>query len=607
MSSLLTNEKRGIGMILATLGVMLLTVFLLIYAQLQTREDLAREQGLGLARLLSGMPWEQVIDKPGKKGLLDTLGQGQSNPDFAYAQIVDNSGRVAAEVTSAGIIVPEGQLPAEPASWLGQRQLPAVNQPLQFIESHAPLFLDSDHQGFVRIGYVKPRFEFDLRQMPFLATLALPIFLLMPLFYFFLKQEMKPLKRISDSIDEFSRTHIAPSVELQPSAELSDFIQRFNQFLEGTQTRIRDLNEEYSNMEVQSKLLSYKNRKVDSILQTLPEAIMVIDESGVVNYCNPQAVNLLAIDHDSIVDHKPEDWCRNQDVTNLLAGHMIQNNAMTLSAAALNGEESDQQRELEIRTYPLFSPMHEDRLFGRLVVMQDVTERQAERRQQGEFISRVSHELKTPLNVLSMYSESLLDLELTDEEQRVEAANVIHDEVERLANLIQNLLSISQYEMGGLKVERQRVRMRDFLQDVFTNIRNSVAESGLAFELDLPQELPALHIDKALMRIAINNLLTNAIKYNKPGGSVVLKVSESLSYLDIEVSDEGYGIAEEDIPRVFDKFFRSEDEHVRQQSGHGLGLALTQQIVRIHRGEISVTSKMGEGSTFLIRLEKDFE
>ncbi|MBC8212995.1 MAG: PAS domain-containing protein [Gammaproteobacteria bacterium] len=601
----LSNEKPGFIMILASLLVMAITVYVLFDNQHQNREKLAQEQGLGLARLMSSISWSQLSTGPGQMSLLELFRQGQSNPDFAYGVIVDVNAQVQSEVTARGIIVPVASLPAEPLSWLNQRIVEGLDGHSKFIESHAPLFQNGELRGFVRLGYIKPQLDFSYAQMPFIATLTLPIFLLTPLFYFFLRQEMKPLRKINESIDKLTKGQLAQSVELTPSSEMSQFMERFNQFIDFTQARMQQLNAEQSDLVTSGKLLSYKNSKVESILQTMPEAILVIDKAGVVSYANQKIHSLLGLDPVDVINKKPHEWCKTAEVINILSGSHNKGAAITISSAAISSDQSGQDKKLDVRTYPLFAPTDDSKLLGRLVVIRDITEQHFEQQRQGEFVAQIAHELKTPLNVLSMYSESLLDDELVSEKHRIEAANVIHDEVERLSSLIQNLLSITKYELGGLLIERQRVRILDFLQDVFDNLIKSDRVKGVRFEIDLPREMSALFIDKALMRIAINNLMTNAIKYNKPGGLVTLEARESEHYIDISVLDEGYGISQQDQQHIFDKFFRSEDNNIREQTGHGLGLSLTQQIVQLHQGELSVKSTLGTGSQFRIRLDKD--
>jgi signal transduction histidine kinase len=202
-----------------------------------------------------------------------------------------------------------------------------------------------------------------------------------------------------------------------------------------------------------------------------------------------------------------------------------------------------------------------------------------------------------------MYSESLLTEGSDNEEYRIEAVNVIHDEVDRLSTLINNLLAINQYELGGVVAQRKHVRMHEFLEDAFTNVSKG-KEECCEFELDIPREMSMVYIDKDLFRIAINNLLTNAIKYSKTGGKISMSASETENSIEIVVSDEGYGIAESDVKQIFNKFFRSTDDNIRKQTGHGLGLSLARQIVQMHHGDLTCSSELGKGSQFVIRLEK---
>jgi signal transduction histidine kinase len=195
--------------------------------------------------------------------------------------------------------------------------------------------------------------------------------------------------------------------------------------------------------------------------------------------------------------------------------------------------------------------------------------------------------------------------EADDPQFRNDAVNVIRDEVDRLAGLINNLLNITRIENGSLDLKRQRVKLADLLRDAFDNISRSGRGAELAFELNVPRELGLVNVDKDLLRIAINNLLTNAIKYNRPGGRVTLAAEETADVVRISVRDTGIGISEADRGRVFEKFFRSEDSQVRERTGHGLGLALVKDIVELHGGSLSVQSEAGVGSEFVIELWRE--
>jgi PAS domain S-box-containing protein len=599
-----SNQRPGLIMIIAALLVMSSMGYLLFDYERSNRTELARAQGIDLVRLLGGMSWQQLVPAADQKSYLEVLKRGQSNADFAYGAIVDVDGRITSEVTRSGVIIPLAAIEAAPANWLGQRSLAAATGNPRFIESHGPVFQDGKHMGFVRLGYFEPGISFGYQDMPFLATLMLPIFLLVPLFYFLMRQEIKPLRKISESFDKLADQAGVNPVELQPTPELSDFMTQFSGYIEATQKRIETMNQQHKDLEISGKLLTYRNNRIDAILQNFPDAIMVIDEVGEVSYVNGKTHRLLGVESGQMMGKKTREWCEIPEIIPLLTFGDVKTNLQANQNTVDIHAEGESVKSLQFNVYPLFVPNDESRILGRLVVIRDVTENQLIRQRQNEFISHISHELKTPLNVLSMYSESLLTEGADNEEYRVEAVNVIHDEVERLSTLINNLLAINQYELGGVVAQRNNVRMHELLQDTFNAFAKAKNYQGLDFELDIPHEMSMVYIDKDLFRIALNNLMTNAIKYNKPGGRVTMSASEERDSIEIVVADEGYGIAAEDGKQIFNKFFRSTDENIRRQVGHGLGLSLAKQIVSMHHGDLDFESVPGEETRFFIRLEK---
>jgi len=261
-------------------------------------------------------------------------------------------------------------------------------------------------------------------------------------------------------------------------------------------------------------------------------------------------------------------------------------------------------KTIAVSAYPLFTPKDAETICGTLVVFHDKTQEILAMQARDEFISHVAHELKSPLNVIHMYAELMLDAQGVSDEQRIDAVNVINDEVERLSLLIANLLNISKIEAGNIKLDRQRIKLKEFLEDTFNSVARNAAANDVQFDLQLPRNMSSIQVDKELLRIAINNLLTNAVKYNKSGGNVSLWAEETENLVLIHVSDTGVGVSSEDQLRIFDKFYRSSDQAIGQKQGHGLGLALAKEIVELHHGRISLKSTPGDGSEFTITLKK---
>ena len=602
------NERLGLVMIVASLLVMGVVLFLLFDYQLETRLSQTRSQGIGLARVLGGMPWKELAPERGSPGILQALRQSQNNPDFAYAAVVDADGRSVNEATVPGVIIPNQPIPNEPSAWLGERVLADESNTAAILEFHAPVFSGADLQGYVRLGYYRPVLGFHYKDLPFFATLLLPVFLLMPLFYFLLRREIKPLRKMNENLEQMLDGGAVQKVELHPSGELGDFMKRLMQFADTAQSRIHELENEQNGLMMSSKLISYRHNRTESVLQTLPEAILIIDEAGMVSFANQKISGLLGVSSQEVVGKKAQEWCDDPNLIAYLSRHITKDGQVGYISDSIHiVPKNDSEKRLEVRAYPLFSPKDSTKLLGHMVVIRDATEEQLARSSRGEFVAQVAHELKTPLNVLAMYSESLLGEDGNDEAFRVEAVNVIHDEVERLSNLINNLLAITQFELGGMQLSRTRVRLSELLEDAFKNVSQSGRGKGLNFKLDLSHEMGTAYVDKDLLRIAVNNLLTNAIKYNRPNGEVVLSAEEIDGVIEITVRDGGIGISQDDQHKIFDKFFRSNDDSVREQTGHGLGLSLVQQIVHMHHGTLGLQSEYGKGSSFKIRLDNDAE
>lgn len=600
------QERLGLTMIVASLAVITITVVLLFLYQQRSEEANIREQGASLVRILSRIPFEQFVPAGGKAGILSVLEQTRSSSALTYLAIVDNQGRSVEEIAGAGVIVPAAPVPADPTAWIGQRRLVLAGSGREVIEYHAPLFSDSQVAGHVRLGYLRPGFGLSRDQLAFFATFALPIFLLTPLFYFLVRREVRPIQQVSSQLDRMLDQGVAGGrVELAPGGELRDFMDRFNRFIDGARERIGELEADRSRLETSAKLLSYRRSRVESVLQSFPDAIVVLDESGAVSMANARTGRVVGVPHEDIVGKKPAEWCRDPDAIAFLAGyggrqsHGYSAESIEFRPQGLPG------RTFSIMPYPLFSPRDASEILGTLVVFRDITAEKLARNSSAEFVSHVSHELKTPLNVLSMYSEMLQGEDGDNPEFRVEAANVIHDEVERLALLINNILSLTKIESGSMGIERKRVKLRDLLQDAFDSCARSGQDKHLDFRLELPREIGPVALDKDLIRIAINNLLTNAIKYSNENGMVRLAVEETEQTVRISVADQGIGIPLDEQERIFDKFYRSQSAEASTRSGHGLGLALAREIIQLHHGTLTVRSAPGEGSEFIVEFNKE--
>ena len=180
----------------------------------------------------------------------------------------------------------------------------------------------------------------------------------------------------------------------------------------------------------------------------------------------------------------------------------------------------------------------------------------------------------------------------------------INTEVTRLARFIDDLLSISSMKVGSLTLDRQGADLERLLEDVVAKVSPQLEQKEIDFEIVLPEKFPRLKLDKDKMTVALVNLLGSAAKYTPPKGRVGFSVTVYESEIAMDIEDTGIGISEAELPLVFDKFFRSSNPSVQQETGTGLGLSLTREIVRLHGGDLTVKSELGKGSTFRATLPR---
>jgi PAS domain S-box-containing protein len=596
------SQRLGLLMIAVSLTVIAVILFLLVERQAESRRAQMRVQGLSMVRSISSIPFDQLLPKENQGVLVQALLNLKGNPDFGYGVIVDPQGKNLGDATAPGALIPNAAISTEPAAWYGEQALVSPGDGRKLREFYGPVLSNGSLRGFVRLGFYEPR-VFSTEQISFLSLLALPIFLMVPLFYFLIRRETKPLDKISQQLQEIAASGPA-SIQLNASGEMGDFVQNFNQFMQLTQKRLGEFEGEKMHMIASNRMLSYKKDKIETVLQAIPEAVIVMDETGSANFANAKVEPILGVKADQVIGHTPEDWCKNPEVRGFLSRFQQQPQQSWRVETMEYAPQNAPDRRIAVSAYPLFSAQDSSETQGTLVVFRDITQDHLAKNIGAEFVAQVSHELKTPLNTLSMYSETLLGDAGKNESVRVEAINVIHDEVERMSSLINNLLSISKIELGNIFLERKLVRLGDLLKDTFDNLAQSDRASELKFSAKLPPDLPPVALDKDLFRIAVTNLLTNAIKYNRPGGSVLLITEEIDDHIIIRVRDTGIGIAVEDQPRIFDKFFRASNPEAAGRGGHGLGLYLAREIVELHHGKLTVQSELDKGSEFTITIKK---
>lgn len=276
----------------------------------------------------------------------------------------------------------------------------------------------------------------------------------------------------------------------------------------------------------------------------------------------------------------------------------------------LNIQLDDPPQELLLHSVPVTDTL--GLRVGRLIIVEDVTREREIDRLKADFVSIVSHELRTPLTSILGYTEVLLNRDFQREEQR-EFIQTVYNQALHLSKMVEDLLSISRLEAGQVKLNRWVISMRQIIAELTTQLNEMLTERHRLL-INIPDNLPPAYVDRDKVRQILLNLLTNAIKYSPDGGEIVLAVEELRTpppsapplpperALLISVRDQGLGIAQHELPRVFERFYRVDNSNTRRIGGTGLGLPITKSLVELHGGRIWVESEPGRGSTFYVTL-----
>ncbi|MBA3482913.1 MAG: PAS domain-containing protein [Pirellulales bacterium] len=454
--------------------------------------------------------------------------------------------------------------------------------------------------GDLRVGIEEPTFTATILA----AAPYIPIALLAPLALVgvgavLLSRFTRPVTAVESRLREIARQPLGESVEVAPLRATDAISLGWNRVVEQLQRAKRTSERGDIGDALAQAAQARTDTQYEQILQRLSDGIAVTDADGRIAFANRAISALLGQEGEQEALTGPALEARLLEVVECPEGSDLLSAAgqrrTTVCEMVQRGAECE--RVLRVARLPLGDAAH-----GHVWNLRDITQQKLAEQTRDRFIDTATHELRTPLSNIKAYAETLATADCIDVELQKEFCNIINSEVTRLARFIDDLLSISSMEVGALTVERAKVETERLFAEVLSKIEPLMQQKEITFEADLPPKMPELHLDKDKMLSVIVNILGNAAKYTPTGGRVTMKVRVEDERLKIAVQDTGVGISAEDLPRLWDKFFRSDDPRVQAETGTGLGLSLTREIVRMHGGEVTVESELNKGSTFTVSL-----
>jgi len=344
-----------------------------------------------------------------------------------------------------------------------------------------------------------------------------------------------------------------------------------------------------------------EKRKAETILEETFNGIIVVDTELRITAFNPEAGAITGyIPKDVLGKRLPELFG-----SELWGDHSLLQRAISTGEriapqeATITGKRGSRDILLGV------TPLHDSKgkTSGYLLSFADITRLKEVDRLKSSIVANVSHEFRAPLASIKAYTELLLDeLDEGDPEVRRQFLRVIEEETDRLSTLVNDFLDLSRLESGRFELKKRPLDMGRVVSQVVSLFSVQAGNKGVNIKVDIPLDLPAILADEDLVATVIRNLLSNAIKFSHEGGEVEVRAWKHDDQLFLSVTDHGIGIPPEDMPYLFEKFYRVWREGTHQIKGTGLGLALAKEAAEAHGGRIEVKSQVGVGSCFTVVL-----
>lgn len=382
---------------------------------------------------------------------------------------------------------------------------------------------------------------------------------------------------------------------------------RVHQRLAEFASRVESLEMARSANDVRYRRIAAERDQLREILSGLADPVVAVDQFGEIVLANPSAEKLLDLKLTGEEHPALEKLQRCEQLVSMLGDTRRRRLATQRTAEVALPDEDGKPHWYRVQCRTLSEhgePSAAERMgqHGAVAVLTDITGQKAIQKRNAEFVSSVSHEMKTPLSSIRAYVELLVDGEAEDESTREEFLSVINSQTDRLQRLIDNLLNLARIEAGVVAVNKSPLSLNELLAEA-VEVMHPAAEQK---EIGLSAEFSPLYLgvlaDRDMLLQAAINLLSNAVKYTREGGHVTLRSRLNDQEVVFEVEDTGVGLSPEDCQRVFEKFYRVKKDR-EMAPGTGLGLALVKHIAEdVHGGRIEVASELGRGSTFRVSL-----
>jgi two-component system phosphate regulon sensor histidine kinase PhoR len=382
----------------------------------------------------------------------------------------------------------------------------------------------------------------------------------------------RPVRKLTRAAVRVSAGQYGQEIEVQSRDELGQLSRAFNLMS--------------ANLKIEMDAISDERNKLLTILSTVADGVIMTDSAGQILLTNQAVESLFKFQREKARGRPLIEVILNHEIDAILKACLAANQKRTIQLDTTAG------RFLQVVAVPLKI----DGASGALLLFQDLTELRTLQTMRREFIGNVSHELRTPLAGIKAIVETLQEGALDDKEVAREFLSKVDYEVDVLTQMVNELIELSRIETGKVQLHLEMTDLNILIQEVISRLSPQAERKQITLSKDLQAGLPQIEIDREKVRQVLENILHNAVKFTPAGGQIRLSASFTSDSLTIQVGDSGIGISKEDLPHIFERFFKA--DRSRSTSGSGLGLAIAKHLIQAHGGEIWVKSELGKGSNF---------
>lgn len=416
-----------------------------------------------------------------------------------------------------------------------------------------------------------------------LLVLLTEFVVFMSLLHFIYDKYIKPIEKATVTLDELVKGNFRARMHHPVSGSMASLLMKIN-----------SLARSLSEISIHEKIVA---EQLTTVIENIQSGLVLIDEKGYIHLVNKKFLSIFGKLEKDYIGYLYYDVMEQEKLHKTIQQTFLYEENVK-DFVTLDAEV---KQYFEIVSAPIFD--ERNIIKGVVLVLYDISDLKQLEVMRKDFVANVSHELKTPITSIRGFSETLLDDDLKDKEIARQFLGIINEESRRLQSLIQDLLTLSKLENEDSKLELTLVNTRKLIDDVIPVLKQQADQKGIQLIIDNDSEIDFLADLNGIKQVMIN-LVANAINYTPKDGRVTLNVKEEQNFIHLCVKDTGIGIPKEELPRIFERFYRVDKARSRNTGGTGLGLAIVKHIVELHKGMIEVESELNTGTTFHLYFPK---